>query len=741
MSLLTLQDAELAFGLHPLLDRADLVVADGERIGLIGRNGTGKSSLLKVIAGQASLDDGQLKRRDGLSVVLVEQEPELPRASSLRESLALRGRLDGIADERERWRTEARLVEFLHRFGLDEATAPESASGGEKKRAALALALALAPDLLLLDEPTNHLDLDGIALVEELVAKQPASIVITHDRAFLDRVATRIVELDRGLLRSYPGNFTAYETRKAAELAAETVANRKFDHFWAQEEAWIRKGIEARRTRDEGRVRRLEALRRERGERRARLGNVKLVVDAGERSGRLVAELSRVTKSFGGRTLVRDLTLRIMRGDRLGLIGANGAGKSTLLKLILGTLAPDSGTVRLGTKLRIAYFDQLREQLDGERTLAETISPGSDWVETAGGRKHVLSYLGDFLFPPQRADTPVRALSGGERNRLLLARLFALPANLLVLDEPTNDLDIESLELLEATLQTYPGTLLLVSHDRTFLDNVVTQTLVADPGGTGTWKEYVGGYSDWVAQRDHGYTLGAARLPSEREQFALGTARRAHTTAAPGGTVASPSAQAAGKPKGTRPAHAETRRGATAGAKLTFAERRELAALPDELEALEREQHALTERMCRADYHKGSVEAIKADRKARGGSRARPRPEVRALGRARRPEWPAGARLVAGPVAPRVGRPPTGPGPLADAHVAHRHARVATSSARGRPTHYHAPWSAPGETGSDPTFPGPRRRADHPPEVAFDPDIPASQWRRECPTTSKTIWI
>jgi ATP-binding cassette subfamily F protein uup len=590
MSLLSLQDAELAFGVHPLLDRADLVVGEGERIGLIGRNGTGKSSLLEVIAGHASLDDGQIKRRDGLSVVLVEQEPELPRASSLRESLAVRGQLDGIADERERWRTEARLVEFLHRFGLDEATAPESASGGEKKRAALALALALAPDLLLLDEPTNHLDLDGIALVEELVAKQPASIVITHDRAFLDRVATRIVELDRGLLRSYPGNFTAYETRKAAELAAESVANRKFDHFWAQEEVWIRKGIEARRTRDEGRVRRLEALRRERGERRARLGNVKLVVDAGERSGRLVAELSRVTKAFGGRTLVRDLTLRIMRGDRLGLIGANGAGKSTLLKLILGTLTPDSGAVRLGTKLRIAYFDQLREQLDGERTLAETISPGSDWVETAGGRKHVLSYLGDFLFPPQRADTPVRALSGGERNRLLLARLFALPANLLVLDEPTNDLDIESLELLEATLQTYPGTLLLVSHDRVFLDNVVTQTLVADPGGTGTWQEYVGGYSDWVAQR--------ARIAGSS-----------------GGTVVTPSVQAAGKPKGTLQAHAETRRGATSDARLSFAERRELAALPDELEALEREQHALTERMCRADYHKGSVEAIKADRK------------------------------------------------------------------------------------------------------------------------------
>ena len=589
MSLLTLQDAELAFGLHPLLDRASLVVDAGERIGLIGRNGTGKSSLLKVIAGQAPLDDGQLQQRDGMRVVLVEQEPELPRASSLRESLAIRGRLDAIDDERERWRAEARLVEFLHRFDLDEAAAPESASGGEKKRAALALALALEPDLLLLDEPTNHLDIDGITLVEELLAKQPASIVITHDRAFLDRVVTRIVELDHGLLRSYPGNFTVYETRKAGEVAAEAVANRKIDQFWAQEEAWIRKGIEARRTRDEGRVRRLESLRRERGERRARLGHVKLTVDAGERSGRLVAELSRVTKSFGARTLVRDLTLRIMRGDRLGLIGANGAGKSTLLKLILGTLPPDSGTVRLGTKLRIAYFDQLREQLDGERTLAETISPGSDWVETAGGRKHVLSYLGDFLFPPQRADTPVRALSGGERNRLLLARLFALPANLLVLDEPTNDLDIESLELLEATLQTYPGTLLLVSHDRTFLDNVVTQTLVADPGGTGTWKEYVGGYSDWVAQR-------------------------APTTASPGPVVVAPAGHAAGRPKADSRTNTGMRRGTTADTKLSFAERRELAALPEALEALEREQHALTERMCRADYHKESVEVIKADR-------------------------------------------------------------------------------------------------------------------------------
>ncbi|MEO8506002.1 MAG: ATP-binding cassette domain-containing protein [Betaproteobacteria bacterium] len=578
MPLLSLQDAELAFGLHPLLDRAAFMIDDGERIGLIGRNGTGKSSLLAVIAGTTQLDDGDLKRRDGLRVVLVEQEPELPPASTLRESLARRGGLapaaDHSHDERERWRIEARLVEYLHRFGLDESTALESASGGEKKRAALALAFALAPDLLLLDEPTNHLDLDGIALVEDLLRKQPTSIVITHDRTFLDRVTTRIVELDRGLLRSYPGNFGAYEARKADELAAESVASRKFDTFWKQEEAWIRKGVEARRTRDMGRVRRLEQLRRERSERRERLGNVRMTLEAGERSGKLVAELTNVTKRFGERTVVRDVDLRVMRGDRLGVIGANGAGKSTLLKLILGALPPDSGTVKLGTKLQIAYFDQMRAQLDPERTLVDTISPGGEWIETAAGRKHVLSYLGEFLFPPQRANAPVKMLSGGERNRLLLARLFAQPANLLVLDEPTNDLDIESLELLEDTLQAYPGTLLLVSHDRTFLDNVVTQTLVAE--GDGRWKEYVGGYSDWVAQRS-------------------------------AGDVAAPTAPAPA-------ARTDGRRAARSPLKLSFKEQRELDALPAELEALEQEQLAITQRMSAPDYRRQGADAIKADR-------------------------------------------------------------------------------------------------------------------------------
>ncbi len=580
MPLVTLQDAELAFGLHPLLDRAALAVDAGERIGLIGRNGTGKSSLLNVIAGRTLLDDGQLKRTAGLRVVLVEQEPVLPAASTLRESLALRGGLidtnPAFADERERWRVEARLVEYLHRFGLDEAADPQAASGGERKRAALALAIALAPDLLLLDEPTNHLDLDGIVLLEELVQKQPAAIVITHDRAFLDRVVTRIVELDRGLLRSYPGNFATYAAMRNDELAAEGTANRKFDQFWKQEEAWIRKGVEARRTRDMGRVRRLEALRRERAMRRERAGNVKMALDAGERSGRLVAELASVGKRFGDRAVVAGLDLRVMRGDRIGIIGRNGAGKSTMLKLILGELPPDTGTVRRGTRLDVAYFDQLRAALDPDRTLVDTISPGSEWVEVAGNRKHVLTYLSDFLFPPQRANAPVKTLSGGERNRLLLARLFAQPANLLVLDEPTNDLDIESLELLEETLQAYTGTLLVVSHDRAFLDNVVTQTLVAQDDGR--WQEFVGGYSDWIAQRS---------------------------------PPIAPAADAAERAPTPRPREAAPR---TARLRLTFNEQRELDRLPVELEALEQEQHALTERMSAPGYGKQGAAAIKTDR-------------------------------------------------------------------------------------------------------------------------------
>jgi len=569
MTVLSLIEAELAFGDLPLLDRAALAVADGERIGLIGRNGSGKSSLLGVLAGRLQLDDGELKVRAGLRIVSVEQEPELPAAAHLHDSLLRRGHIPAIADERERWRVEARLAEYLQRFEVDGARDPRTASGGERKRAALALAFALDADLLLLDEPTNHLDLEAIERLEALTLKARAAIMVTHDRAFLDRTATRIVELDRGALRSFPGNFAAYAARRQEQLAAEALARRKFDRFWAQEEAWIRQGIEARRTRNEGRVRRLQQLRSERAARRSRIGQVKLTLDAGERSGRLVAELESVSKSFGARPLVKDLCLRVMRGDRLALIGPNGAGKSTLLKLILGTLAPDAGTVRLGTNLAVAYFDQMRAQLDPERTVAETIAPGSDWIEVAGSsgptRKHVMSYLGDFLFPPRRASAPVKTLSGGERNRLLLARLFAQPANLLVLDEPTNDLDIESLELLETTLQDYRGTLLLVSHDRAFLDAIATQSLVAEGGGR--WREYVGGFSDWQAQR----------------------------------------------PAAVEPASAMARTPATAPArermrvKLSNKEQRALEALPGEIEALEAEQAALHARMASPEYHRAGA--------------------------------------------------------------------------------------------------------------------------------------
>jgi ATP-binding cassette subfamily F protein uup len=549
MPLLTLADAELHYGDLPLLDRAALAVEAGERIGLIGRNGAGKSSLLGILAGAVALDDGELAKMDGLKIVRVEQEPAVPEKSAVEAH---------------------KLEKYLHLFGL---TSDLFVSGGERKRAALAYAFAEEPDLLLLDEPTNHLDIDGILVLEQLLLKTPAGIVVTHDRAFLDRVATRIVELDRGQLLSFPGNFSWYEKTKAAQLAAEAVTRRKLDRFWAQEEAWIRKGIEARRTRNEGRVKRLERLREERAARRSRLGNVKLAIGEGQRSGKLVCELSRVNKSFGEKTIVKNLDLIVSRGDRLGLIGPNGSGKTTLLNLILGTLAPDTGSVRLGANVQPAYFDQMRAQLstplDPERTVAQTISQGSEWVELPAGRKHVMSYLGDFLFPPRRANSKVAMLSGGERNRLLLARLFARPANVLVLDEPTNDLDIESLELLEQALQDYSGTLLLVSHDRAFLDNVVTQTLAAEGGGT--WKEYAGGYSDYLRQR-------------------------------PAAVVVDPL---------TRGSRASRERGVSR--KLSYKETRELEALPGEIEALESEQKELFARMHAPDYYRQPPAVLRSD--------------------------------------------------------------------------------------------------------------------------------
>ena len=571
MTLIALKDAELAFGMTPLLDRAALAIADGDRVGLIGRNGTGKSSLLAVLAGTLPLDDGEVQRKPGLRVALVEQEPVLPNAPTVRESLLLRGGLQGIADERDRHAAETRLVEYLHRFSVNEDGSPGEVSGGERKRAALALAFALEPELLMLDEPTNHLDVDGIETLEELLKKNVTCVVITHDRRFLDRVASSIAELDRGRLRIFPGNYSVYEQRKADIDAAEDLANRRFDKFWAQEEVWIRKGVEARRTRNEGRVKRLEHLREERAERRERLGSIKLSVDTGERSGKLVAELENVGKSFGGRRILDDVSLRVMRGDRVGVLGPNGAGKTTLIRLIVGTLEPDSGRIRRGTNLQVAYFDQLREQLDPEKTLSETVSPGSDWIEVAGSRKHITSYLGDFLFPTRRANAPIRMLSGGERNRLLLARLFARPANVLVLDEPTNDLDIDSLELLENMLQDYGGTLLLVSHDRAFLDNVVTQTVAAE--GEGRWREYVGGYTDWLRQRPQ---------PKSQPQ-----------PAAP----ATPAPTAVTAPK----------------RKLSYKEQRELESLPGEIEQLELEQQQLAKKMGSADYHRVAPEEMHRD--------------------------------------------------------------------------------------------------------------------------------
>ena len=587
MALITLIDAHLAYGDLPLLDEANISIEPGERVGLIGRNGTGKSSLLSVLAGKTMLDDGQLQRMDGLTIHYVEQEPQLPDAPTLKESLILRGKLDETTDEREKWRILAKLDENLSHFELNPNADPKLTSGGEKKRAALALAFTLAPQLLLLDEPTNHLDMRAIRLLEarsqDELKNQRSLVVITHDRAFLDKVATRIVELDRGVLRSYPGNFAAYETRKEEELAAEELERRRFDKFWAQEEVWIRKGIEARRTRNEGRVKRLEQLRRERAARRDQMGSIRMSIDAGEKSGKIVAEVKGLSKSFGDCVIVKDLDFTLMRGDRLGLIGRNGAGKSTLIKLLLGKIQPDAGTVKLGTNIKLAYFDQLREQLDLTKTVAETISPGSDWVEIGGERKHIIAYLGDFLFPPRRANVPVSSLSGGERNRLLLARLFALPANLLVLDEPSNDLDIDSLELLEQTLAVYPGTIILVSHDRRFLDNVVTEVLA--PEGDGKWREYVGGYTEWFTQRQQ-----------ENDPFAAAkTEKKAEKTEKPAKNE---------KPRDVIPQKI----------KLSWREARELEALPEKLEAMEKEQASIINAMSAFDYHSKSVEDIKADK-------------------------------------------------------------------------------------------------------------------------------
>lgn len=611
MALIVLTDAKLAFGHVDLLANTAFSLESGERVGLIGRNGTGKSSLLKILAGMEKLDDGLLQYQQGLRIAYVPQEPifeatetvfdavskGVSQAKSLREEYealsvgdwddASHQRLDALQSALEAvsgWNWEQRVHETLDRLHLQAEMKITALSGGTKKRVALAQALVAVPDVLLLDEPTNHLDLDSIAWLEELLKEYQGSVVlITHDRAFLDAVCTQIVELDRGILRSYPGNFSAYEVLKDQELNAESLANARADKLLAQEEVWIRKGVEARRTRSVSRIARLEKLRASRAQRRDEMGQVKLAVSAGDRSGKIVADLQNVSKAYD-RPIVQDFTATILRGDKVGLLGPNGAGKTTLLKLILGTITPDSGTAMMGTRIEVAYFDQMREGLDLNASLEDYISPGSEWIEINGNRKHVKSYLSDFLFAPERTNSPVSTLSGGERNRLLLARLFARPANVLVLDEPTNDLDIDTLDLLEQLLQDYKGTVFLVSHDRYFLDNVVTSIIANE--GNGFWREYEGGYEDWKIQK------------------ALSDQIRSENS--------SPKTEPAVKAS-TKPAEKDRKDSKPVAAKggvqkLNSKERQELEALPLQIEVLEAEQAEIGLAMSNPDLYKNEPE-------------------------------------------------------------------------------------------------------------------------------------
>ncbi len=583
MALITLLDAQLAFGHVALLDHASFSLEANERVGLIGRNGAGKSSLLKILGGLAHPDDGVLQVQQGLRIAYVPQEPVLEPTHTVFEAastglasvIALREQylsntpgldLDALQSQIEAagaWNWERRVEETLHRLHLEPQAIVATLSGGTRKRVALAQALVARPDVLLLDEPTNHLDLDSIEWLEDLLLAFKGSVVtITHDRAFLDRVATHIVELDRGQLRSYPGNFAQYQLQKEEQLAQEAVINARADKLLAQEEIWIRKGVEARRTRSQSRINRLEQLRVNRAERRDALGRVRMDIDAGtggSYQGKIVAELAGVHKAFGDKTIVRNFSGTILRGDKVGLIGPNGAGKTTLLKMVLGELAPDSGQVRRGANLQVAYFDQMRHAIDLDATLEDFISPGSEWIEIGSQRKHVKSYLGDFLFSPARAHSPVRSLSGGERNRLLLARLFARPANVLVLDEPTNDIDIDTLELLEELLQTYDGTVFLVSHDRAFLDNVVTSTIACE--GDGLWREYEGGVQDWLTQSQRSRTPVSTGKPANENKI---------------------------EPKAT-----PDKREQLSKKKLSYKEQRELEQLPGHIAALEAEQQAI----------------------------------------------------------------------------------------------------------------------------------------------------
>ncbi len=607
MPFITLDKACLAFGHVALLDHADFQLDEGERVGLIGRNGGGKSSMMRVLAGLGALDDGMVWRAPTARICFVSQEPVLDPKDTVFDAvskglgalqkllhdyhqvshlisepdsqvevlLEQMHHLQTQLEAQDGWSAQARIETAITKLDLDADKCIGEMSGGQRKRVALAQALVAEPDVLILDEPTNHLDFASIEWLEGLLNNFIGAVLfVTHDRRFLDNVATRIVELDRGRLSSFPGNFSAYQAIKERMLSDETVVNAKFDKVLAQEEVWIRQGIKARRTRNEGRVLRLEQLRRERAARREKLGKVEMSVDAGERSGKLVAELIHVCKSYGERSIIDDFSCRIQRGDKIGLLGPNGSGKSTLLKIILGELPPDSGSVKLGTKITVAYFDQLREQLDDEATLVDTISQGSDFIEIGGQKKHVISYLGDFLFPPERSRSPVKSCSGGERNRLLLARLFTQPANVLVLDEPTNDLDIETLELLEELLAQYEGTLFLVSHDRAFLDNVVTQVIAFE--GHGKLIEYAGGYEDWVRVKK--FQAAAAEKPIvSKTPASIDSSTKKHKLAS----------------------------------KLNYKETQELEALPKRIESLEQEQNEIVEHLANGTIYRQNAQRAK----------------------------------------------------------------------------------------------------------------------------------
>lgn len=584
MNILSVENASFAIGHVALLDKTSFQLDSGEKVGLIGRNGAGKSSFLKILAGLQKLDDGQIIVQNNLKIVYVPQESFFDKDATVFDTVAeglgeirdllrryhhvshdLEHNSDDVLlkelnelqleiEAKDGWKLDAAVKQTLGELGLPENEKIGNLSGGQKKRVALAQAWVQKPDVLLLDEPTNHLDIDAIIWLENLLkAFEGSLVVITHDRRFLDNIATRIVELDRGILRSYPGSFSKYSEKKAQELAVEAEHNRLFDKFHAQEEAWIRKGIEARRTRNEGRVRRLEELRRQRAERRNVQGQVNFKLDSGEKSGKIIAELEHASFAYGGKVIMDKFSAILQRGDKIGLIGPNGIGKTTFLKLILGELQPTYGRIRIGSKQEVAYFDQFRSALNENDTVFYTLGQGNDYVEVGGKKKHVMSYLEDFLFPPARAQSPVSSLSGGERNRLLLAKLFTRPANILVLDEPTNDLDIDTQELLEDLLRDYQGTVFLVSHDRMFLDNVITQSLVFE--GNGRLKEYIGGYQDYIDAKSR-----EAKIQTE---------------SAPKTADAEPVKE---KPKANRTV------------KLSYKEQRELDALPDEIAALEAEQ-------------------------------------------------------------------------------------------------------------------------------------------------------